>query len=89
MSVRHVDGFRVDAQGAPMLRYTLRPQLVICNSTDQQYEVRASSGVHVTAQPMTETAADWRPSLERPEDIFLQLPVSCTDDPQVTRPLHS
>lgn len=66
-----------------MLRFTLGPQLVIRNISEQQYDVHASPGVHVTAQPMTETAADWRPSLERPEDVYLQLPMSSTDDPQV------
>ena len=66
-----------------MMRFTLGPQLVIRNITEQQYEVHTCLGMHVTAQPMTETAADWRPSLERPEDLHLQFSMSSADDPQV------
>ena len=73
----------MDVQGAPMMRFALGPELAILNITEQQYEVHTCYGVHVTAQPMAATAADWRPSLERPEDLYLQFSMSSADDPQV------
>ena len=56
-----------------MLRFVLRPQLVIRNLTQQLCHVHMSPSRHTLAQPGEELFCDWRPSLERPESVSLSI----------------
>ena len=56
-----------------MLRFVLRPQLVVCNLTQQLCHVHLSPRRRILAQPGKELVCDWQPLLERPEFLSLSI----------------
>ena len=72
-------------QGAPMLRFVLRPQLAVCNLTQQLCHVHLSPSRRILAQPGKELVCDWQPSLERPEFASLSIDDSTLLKAQVPR----
>ena len=56
-----------------MLRFVLRPQLVVCNLTQQLCHVHLSPSRRILAQPGKELVYDWQPLLERPEFVSLSI----------------
>ena len=66
-------GSNAIVQGAPMLRFVLRPQLAVCNLTHLLFHVYLSPSRRIPAQPGKELVCDWQPLLERPEFVSLSM----------------
>lgn len=66
-----------------MLRFLLRPQLLIRNMTEQPYELHAAPSRRILVHPLQLRAADWQPSLERPESFLLRFYDSTSHAAQV------
>ncbi len=62
--------------------FALRAQLLVRNMTEQLFELRFAAGRQIAVPPMTVTAADWQPSLERPEFTSIVMYTSCFGESQ-------
>ena len=53
--------------------FVLRAQLLIRNMTEQSYGLHSVAGMLTAVQPMTNMAANWWPSQERPDHFSITM----------------
>ena len=69
-------------QEVPTSCFALRTQLLVRNLTEQPFELHCEAGRLIAVPPMTVVAADWRPSLERPDFVSILMYTSSFKEPQ-------